>query len=168
MSLNGALGQSQVFYQPAPAVAGDFASANTNRFTVLAGPGGLVAGPQGLTVGLFAWLSSTFIDTNGSPQVANNFGVGAPAGFVQRDQQALITTYLADASMVVPAGMPVTLFDSGDFWVVNNGTTQAIANVSVAYANYANGQVSFAAAGSLANSTATTFAIEIGRASCRA
>lgn len=156
--LNGALGQTQVFYQPSPAVSGDFASANTNRFTVLAGPGGLVAGPQGLTVGLFAWLSSTFLDANGSPQVANNFGVGLPAGFVHRDQPALITQYLVDASMVVPAGFPVTLFDSGDFWVVNNGTTQALPGQS-AYANFANGQVSFAAAGSLANSTATTFAI---------
>lgn len=60
--------------------------------------------------------------------------------------------------MVVPAGFPVTLHDSGDFWVINNGTTQALPGQS-AYANYANGFASFAAAGSLANSTATTFTI---------
>lgn len=67
MALNGALGQTQVFYQPAPAVAGDFASTNTNRFVVLAGPGGLVAGAAGLTVGLFAWLAANQIDTDNSP-----------------------------------------------------------------------------------------------------
>ena len=42
--------QKQVNLTPAPAVAGDYASANPH-VSVLAGPGGLVAGVGGVTVG---------------------------------------------------------------------------------------------------------------------
>src|SRR5579859_1818163 len=90
--------QTQVNIQPAPAVAGDFASANP-RASVLAGPGALVAGSSGLTVGLFAWIDST-----NSQSIANNFGTGPVAGFVHRGSNtALITTFLAKSSNFVPA-----------------------------------------------------------------
>jgi hypothetical protein len=135
--------QTQVGVVPAPAVEGDFASTNP-RFTVDAGPGALVAGASGVRVGWFAWASSQVLDPDGSPAIANNFGSGPVTGFVGRAQQGLITTYLADASMTIPTGFMVTLFSGGDFWVKNNGTTQAALGQK-AYANLGNGQVSFAA-----------------------
>jgi hypothetical protein len=161
--LNGGLGQSQVYYQPVPGIAGDFASANTNRFTVLAGPGGLVAGPSGVSVGLFAWTLANYLDTDGSPEIVNNYGSGLVAGFVHREQQGLITFYLQDTTMVVPPGFPVTLFDSGDFWVLNNGATQAIPGQK-AYANFTTGQVTFAATGAPTTASATASTIAAGTA----
>ena len=56
--------QSVVNVQPAPAIAGDFASANP-RWNVLAGPGVLVCGAAGVTVGRFACIA-------GSVRVADN------------------------------------------------------------------------------------------------
>jgi hypothetical protein len=145
--------QKSVYTQPAPAVAGDFASANP-RASVLAGPGGLVAGPNGLVVGRFAWLSYYTVDPNDAPATANNTGSGAIAGFVHRDQQALITTYLAESSMLIPAGFPVTLMDAGDFWCINSGSGQALPGMK-AYANYADGTITFAATGSPGTASAT-------------
>jgi len=98
----------------APAVAGDFASANP-RASVVAGEGQFVAGPGGVTVGLFAWAVSG---------VVTNAGSGAPTGFVHRDLQALITMFLSEAGLVIPQGLPVTPLNQGDFWVKtgNNAT----------------------------------------------
>jgi len=98
--------QSTVNLQPAPAVAGDFASANP-RATVLADAGALVAGTGGVTVGRFAWANSG---------VVLNSGTGAPTGFVHRENNALITAFLAESSLVIPDGMGLTLFNGGDFW----------------------------------------------------
>lgn len=137
--------QTQVYYNPAPAVEGDFASSNPRK-VVLAGPGGLVAGSQGVTVGRFAWLSYQQVDADEAPAVVDNFGSGAPAGFVHREQQGLITTYLQESSLLLPAGFGVTLFDSGDFWAKNYGSTFAQFGMKV-YANYADGKCTFAATG---------------------
>lgn len=139
---------SQVNVQPAPAVAGDFADTNP-RSTVNAGPGGLVAGSSGVTVGRFAWVSATTIDSDSAPATVNNFGSGMPTGFVHREQQGLITTYLAESGMVVPAGFPITLFNGGGFFVKNDGTGSAQVG-QYAFANFADGRVTFGA-GSQAN-----------------
>lgn len=138
--------QSFVNTQPAPAVAGDFASANP-RYSVDAGPGGLAAGALGLTIGRAAWLSAQDIDANGAPSIANNFGSGPIAGIVPREQQGLIRTYLDSAGMVLPAGFQTTVISGADMWVVNDGTTEALFG-QFAYANYADGRFSFAAASS--------------------
>lgn len=126
--------QAQVNLQPAPAVEGDFASANP-RATVLAGAGALVAGANGLTTGNFAWVASG---------AASNNGVGAPAGFVHRAQQALITAFLAETSNVIPAGLPVTLFRAGEFW--DKFAAGATIGQKV-YAYYADGTAYAAATG---------------------
>lgn len=131
--------QSQVNTQPAPAVAGDFASANP-RATVLAGPAALVAGLAGVTVARFAWVDDA------TASIVTNYGTGAPDGFVHREQQALITAFLAETSNLVPQGFPVTLHSAGDFWVTNAGTTAATRGMK-AYANYGTGAVTFAATG---------------------
>lgn len=145
--------QQQVYQQPAVAVAGDFASANP-YWSYDAGPGGLVAGPGGLVIGRFAWTFPP-VDPNGTNTIAVNHGAGPVAGFVHREMQGLITGFLADAGMTIPAGIQCTLHTGGDYWVVNDGTTEA--NVGMkAYANFADGKVSFAATGSpLAGAVAT-------------
>jgi hypothetical protein len=122
----------------APAVVGDFASTNP-RSSVDAGPGALVAGPNGVTVGRFAWADANNI-------TVSNTGTLAPTGILARDQQAIITAYLGESTMVVPTGLPVTLYFAGDFWVKNDGTTAATIGQK-AYANNVTGQVSFAATG---------------------
>lgn len=131
--------QTSVNQQPAPAVAGDFASANP-RSVALTVPGGFVAGAAGVTVGLFCWAD---VQTNTN---LSNFGTGTPVGFIHREQQALITAFLAETSNLVPAGLPVTVHRSGDFWMKNTGTNAVTIGMK-AYANYATGAVTFAATG---------------------
>lgn len=136
--------QTQVFSQPAQAIAGDFASMNMYA-SYDAGPGGLVAGPAGVTVGCFAWVSPP-VDPNGTNQIAQSTGSGNVAGFCQRAMQALNAVFLSYAGMVIPQGLGVTLMTQGDYWVVNAGSTEAVVGMK-AYANFATGQVTFAATG---------------------
>lgn len=154
--------QSSVTTQPAVGVVGDFASANP-RFSQLAGPGAIVAGPSGLLIGRFAWLSYSQIDGDGAPAAANNFGTGPVAGFVGRAQQGLITTYLTAAGMLIPGGFQATLFSGGDFWALNGGASAAQVGMK-AYAAFADGSVTFAAAGAPTTGQATTSAIAAGTA----
>ena len=157
--------QSQVNVQPAAAVEGDFASFNP-RFTVNAGQGGLVSGPNGCTVGRFAWYDGT-VDNDGTPTAVSSSFAGflmagsAPsqvAGFIHREQQALITVYLQDATLVVPKGFPVTVFSGGDFWVKNRGTTAALIGQK-AFASFADGSCSFANAGTTPSTASITGSI---------
>lgn len=149
--------QVQTF--PAPAVAGDFATANP-RFATIAGPGALVAG-QALTVGRFAWCDPAFI-------VANSNGSGPVAGFLGRNQQGLITVYLSESSNQVVPGTQCFLYSGGDFWVVNDGTSVPIIGVFKAYANYATGKVTFAATGAPPQAASVTGSIAAGAGSVTA
>jgi hypothetical protein len=126
--------QKQVNLTQAPAVEGDFASANP-RATVLAGPGGLVAGPAGVTVGRFAWVAA-------DGKTVSNSGIAGtlPAGFVHREQQGLITRYLDESTMLVPQGFPITLHNQGDFWVKNSGSNASTINEAI-YASYSDGSI---------------------------
>ena len=81
---------SQVQVQPAIGVEGDFCDSNP-RFTVDAGPGGMVSGPSGVYVGRFAWAIAP-LDSDGTPATVSNSGWGPVTGFVHREQQGLITT----------------------------------------------------------------------------
>lgn len=150
--------QTQVGANFAPAVAGDFADANP-RSTVLAGPGGLVCGAPGVFVGRFAWAVNPD-DADGAPAIVQSFGVGVPAGFVHRDQQALITAYLDASSMLVRQGFGITLFTAGSFWVKNDGATNAVPPINgvvqKVYAKLSTGQVAFAATGSPPSSASAT------------
>ena len=139
--------QTSVGAQPAPAVAGDFASANPRSFFP-AGPGGLVAGTGGVSVGLAAWLLPAPVDADGAGQQVVNAGNlgGYPIGIVPRVQQALITTYLGTSSMTIPAGFEVEVMTGGDIWVKNDGSVAAAPGMK-AYVDNANGQFSFAVSG---------------------
>src|ERR1019366_10760503 len=115
--MSGTVGfQKQVNTSLAPGIAGGFASSNP-RFVVLAGPGGLVSGPNGLSVGAFAWTSPPD-DGDGASAIASNYGTGPVTGFVAREQQGLIVAYLAPNSLIAMPGFEATLFSGGDFWAI--------------------------------------------------
>ncbi len=98
--------QTTINQYPAPAVAGDFASANP-RANVVTGPGAFVAAAaNGCNIGVFGWA-----DANGN--VGNVASGNAPTGFVHRDMQGLITQWLGQAGMNIPSGLPVTLMSAG-------------------------------------------------------
>lgn len=100
--------QSVVNDFQAPGVKGDFAS--TNPFaSILAGPGALVAPEGGLIVGNFAWVGP-------DGEVSQSFVAGYQVGFLGRNEQALITEFLGEDTLVVPEGFMVVLFNEGDFW----------------------------------------------------
>ena len=126
--------QSVINQYPAPGVEGDFASANPNA-SLLAGEGALVTGTSGVTVGRFAWAVAG---------VVSNAGSGVPSGFVHREGQASIVTWLAESSMLIQPGREVTLMTRGDFWA----RTSTVATVGQkVFASLTTGQVQTGAAG---------------------
>ena len=158
--------QTNTYPLQAPGQPGDFASSNP-RATALSSQiynsAGFRAGPSGLTIGLFAWLdTSTYT-------LASNSGSGVPTGFVHRDNNALITTYLSAYGTTIPAGFPVgCIFTEGEFFALNAGTTEATPGMK-AYANNVTGVVTFAATGNPTTSaTSTASTIAAGTASVTA
>lgn len=133
----------QVNVQPAVAVEGDRASANPNLYSVIAGVGAFITGAAGVTIGAFAWADPTFT-------FLNSFGAGPVTGFISREGlRADIVTPgpgYPDASMTILGGSYISAFNSGDFYVRNNGST-ASAIGQKAYAYNSSGLVSFAATG---------------------
>lgn len=135
--------QSVINQYPAPGVEGGFASTNPHA-TYPAGEAALVSGEDGLTIGRFAWEVSG---------VASNAGTGAPAGFVGRDGQASIVTWLGDASNVIQSGREVTLFTAGDFWA---RTSTAATRGQKIFASLTTGEVQTGAAGATIDGYAET------------
>lgn len=148
--------QQAVTSQPAPAVEGDFASQNP-YFTYDAGPGGLVAGPAGVTIGRFAWTVPP-VDPDGTNSIAQSFGAGPVAGLIHREQQGLFTAFLGYFGMTIQPGYMVTIMNGGDLWVKNNGTTAAQVGQK-AYAALNSGAASFAATGAPLTGGSVTAAI---------
>ena len=151
---------SQVGVQPAPGVAGDFASINP-RAVALAGPSDLVAGASGVTVAAFGWIDPAIFGTvtNNAPGPTTGVGVSQVGGVVGRQGQfGLVTAYLAEGSMVIPTGQPVTLYTEGDFWAINSGTGEARYGQK-AYASLTGGALTFNATGTPTTATAATSSI---------
>lgn len=134
--------QTTVNTAQAPAVPGDFASANP-RYAFIAGPGGLVAGPAGAIVARFAWVTAP-ADADGTPATVATSGTGLVSGFVHRQQQGLTTAYLASSGNRIQPGFQMGIMTAGDFWVTNDGVTNAVPGLK-AYANFADGKATFAA-----------------------
>ena len=160
---------NQVNASQAPGVAGDFASANP-RSTVIAGEGALISGlgvingatVQGAVVGHFGWLTYQTIDNDNAPGTVNTIGSGLPQGLVARRQVGLITQYLGTAVFYFQTGFQIALYNDVDMWVTNAGPGEALVGQK-AFANYADGSVSFAAAGATpagGSGTASTIAAE--------
>lgn len=145
--------QTTVNLQQAPAVAGDFATANP-RASFPAGEGQYVAAAAGVTVGRFAWIDAV-------TGLVSNTGTGKPAGFVHREQQALISVYLAEASNVVPQGFPVTVMRTGDYWAT--ATVADAVKGNKVFAKLSDGTVQAGAAGAtIAGFIETDFVITQG------
>lgn len=140
--------QNNVNLNPPIGIEGGFASVS-NTHNVLAGSGEIVAGDNGVTVGRFAYVSyATNKANNAKPSDLTNTAIG----FVGRGSNfGVIYNWLAEASMVVPKGYGVTLFDRGDFWV----KTKTIATVGQSvFADDVTGEISTGAAGAtIAGST---------------
>ncbi len=130
--------QNAVNSQPAPAVQGDFASGNPRASVLTPGGGAYVAGASGVNVGVFAWA-------NPATNLASNTGGVGALGFVHRDQQALITTFLAESGVQIPQGFGVSLMNGGDFWGKFAG---GAARGQKVFANYADGTAVAGTAGS--------------------
>ena len=145
--------QTTVNLQQAPAVAGDFATANP-RASFPAGEGQYVAAAVGVTVGRFAWIDAV-------TGLVSNTGTGKPDGFIHREQQALISAYLAEASNVVPQGFPVTVMRTGDYWAT--ATVAAAVKGNKVFAKLTDGTVQAGAAGAtIAGFIETDFVITQG------
>ncbi|MGH9640855.1 MAG: structural cement protein Gp24 [Terriglobales bacterium] len=92
-----------------PGIPGDFADANI-RSSVIANPGGFVAGVSGANAGTFAW---------GDPAtglVDSYYKLNSALGFVRREMNALITAFLGIATSKIVPGNIVTLMNQGSFW----------------------------------------------------
>jgi len=134
------LSQSSIQVNPAIGLPGDFASVNP-RHSVLAPPGGFVAGSAGLTIGLACWADSA------TGSILSNAGTGLPSGVLHRNFQGFITAYLSEYGYTVPAGFGVgELFDDGDIIVKNFGASACAVGMK-AFANSSNGTFSFAVPG---------------------
>lgn len=141
--------QIAVATQPAPAVEGDFASANPWA-SMLAGEAAFTAGPAGVTVGRFARASvTTGIVTNAKPS-----GISR-VGFVGRHQPQIITAFLGQASMLIPGGLETTMYDRGDFWC--RFAAGATIGQKVFSSDTDGTATSAAAGGTVAGSTETSF-----------
>lgn len=143
--------QSVINQQPAPAVEGDFASANPNA-SVVAGDTALITGSAGVTVGRFAWATAAGV-------VSNVQTTGAPTGFVHRQQQAFITTWLGRSSMLIPAGIGMALMSAGDFW--GRSVTTAATIGQKVFASITDGTICTGAAGAtIAGFVETKFVVQ--------
>jgi hypothetical protein len=113
--------QTVVNQQPAPGVLGDFASTNPYS-SVLTAAGGLTAPVGGLTVGNFFWVGP-------AGQTSQSYVAGWQIAFLGRNEQALITQFLGQSTLVVPAGFMVVGFTGGDFWAYFANGATALATV---------------------------------------
>ena len=100
----------------APGIAGDFASTNPCS-SITTAAGGLIAPLGGLTVGNFFWVGPL-------GQTSQSYVSGWQIAFLGRNEQALITQFLGQSTLVVPEGFMITGFNGGDFWAYfANGAT---------------------------------------------
>lgn len=104
--------QGQVNLYQAPFVPGDWISVNNHHSAIPAGLA-FVAGPAGVSPGLFAWADPT-------RTVVSNFsyGQGAPTGLVIRNLgQPLLTAFPYTNGNVVAPGREIAIVDGGDVGV---------------------------------------------------
>ena len=130
-------------------VLGDFAGANI-RTSVPAPPFGYVAPGGGTLVGAFGWGDP-------STKIASNYyKPNAMLGFVHRENQALITSFLGISTLTIPQGLRVTLYSQGDF--LGLFTAGATVGQKV-YADPVTGALTANATGNAVTASSTTAAI---------
>ena len=134
----------------APGVEGGWASANPHASLLQSNNGDLtetatpiavwMVGASGVTIGRFAFADTvTGTVTSASPAGVTMTDTAAGTvrvGFVQRDQFALITPYMAGSTLTLFQGQPITLINAGDVWAkFAAGAPMG----SFVFASYANG-----------------------------
>lgn len=105
--------QNQVYINPAQALPGDFASSNYMVYK-LASTGKMVADASGVKVGQFCVLNADGTVTSvpgAAPSSTSRIG------FVHREENAQITTFLAESGYTIQPGQPVAAFGKGDFFI---------------------------------------------------
>lgn len=105
--------QNQVYINPAQALPGDFASSNPMVYK-LASTGKMVADASGVKVGQFCVLNADGTVTSvpgAAPSSTSRIG------FVHREENAQITTFLAESGYTIQPGQPVAAFGKGDFFI---------------------------------------------------
>lgn len=105
--------QKQVYINPAQAVPGDFASSNPMIYK-LSSTGIMVADSAGVTVGKFVVLNANGTCTSvpgAAPSSTSRIG------FVHRENNAQIVTYLAESGYTIQPGQYVAAFGTGDWFV---------------------------------------------------
>lgn len=105
--------QSQVYINPAQAVPGDFASSNPMIYK-LSSTGKCVADSSGVLVGRFCVLNADGTVTSvpgAAPSSTSRIG------FVHRENNAQIVTYLAESGYTIQPGQAVAAFGTGDWFV---------------------------------------------------
>lgn len=146
--------QQAVNLNPPIGVVGTFASIGVNH-TALAGVEQFVAGTNGVVIARFAW-GDTVGGTvqNAKPTDTTNWVLG----FVERDtNNGVITNWQGQYSMTVPSGLPIAIYDRGDFFVVS--TTIATVGQKV-FASDTDGTIATAAAGAtVAGFTETNYTV---------
>jgi hypothetical protein len=151
--------QNQVYINPAQAVPGDFASSNPMVYK-LSGTGKMVADASGVTVGRFASLNA-----NGT---VSSILASAPnptrVGFVHREFNAQIVTYLAESGMTIQPGQPVSLFGKGDFWVRTDVITGSPVRGAAVFWDVLTGNLTIGAPGSPPATTIDTGYVLISEA----
>lgn len=150
--------QNLVNNQPGVAAEGDFADANI-RATVIAGSGAFVAtglNPGLVNVGHFAWGDQA----TGFASSTYQGSATAKIGFVhRRSSLALIVNFLAPESMSLQPGQSPTLFEKGSFWVRVTGSNATVGQK--AFANFIDGSIYFAAAGTSTQVASVTGSIAV-------
>ncbi len=128
--------QKQVYINPANALPGDFASSNPMIYKLSAN-GKMVADASGVTIGKFAFISATGLVSSKATAIPT----GGRYGFVHREMNGQIVTYLAETGYTIQPGEPVALFGSGDFFVAVDNLGAAAVGGEAVYFDYANGEV---------------------------
>lgn len=147
--------QKSVNINPPLGVKGSFASIGVSH-SAIAGVEQFVAGTSGLTIAEFAWANTIGGETqNAKPADTTNW----VQGFVGRDSNiAVLTAWQDQATMLIPKGLPVTIFDRGDFFVT--ATTVATVGQKV-FASDTNGTIATGAAGgTVAGHTETEYTVK--------
>ena len=159
--------QSAVRRYIAPGVKGGWASANPHASLLQSGNGDLgetaspiavwMVGEAGVIVGQFAFADTVTGEvTSSSPGgvlMTDTTAGTVRVGFVQRDQFALITPYMAGSGVTLFEGQPVTLLAEGDVWAQFAG---GAAMGQFVFASYADGSAIAGATSTPPTAAATT------------
>jgi hypothetical protein len=140
--------QTAVAVNPAIGVPGDFASTNPRQF-VVSGTANqrMVAAADICLAGSFGLIAADgTVDSTPGYAAASAAGAASRIGFIHRYMgAALITSWLAEASMQIQPGMAVELFATGDFFARADAITGTPTRGAAVIWNPATGQINIGA-----------------------